>query len=260
MSWPRIKTVLLHSWYHAMHSPETWADLVWFTFINILVFGLLSKVLGQNSQTFVSMLMLGYVFWEIIRVAQYSVSISILWEIWAKSFSSLFITPLTLAELMVGQMISATVKTFMVFLLTAGLSALFFNFSVFLLGPMLLLYGMILLWFAFAAGIFITGMLFRYGTNLAALAWSLIYIVQPISAVFYPVEALPASIRWISYLSPVTYVMESSRSQLSTGNVNWAYLGLATLITAFYFIASWRYMDMMYTHSKRTGSFARLGN
>ena len=206
------------------------------------------------------MLMLGYIFCEIVRVAQYSVSVSLLWEIWAKSFSSLFITPLTLAEMMTGQMISAIAKTLFIFVLTSGMSAFFFHFSVFDLGPMLLVYAAILTWFAFAVGFLVTGLLFRYGTDLQSMAWSLIYILQPISAVFYPVEAIPESVRWLAYTSPVTYVMESSRQQLSTGSVAWGSLGIAFGLSTIYFIASWYYMDMMYTHSKRTGSFARLGN
>ena len=42
-------------------------------------------------------------------------------------------------------------------------------------------------------------------------------MIQPFSAVFYPVSALPSAIQFISYLLPSTYVFEGMRSVIATG-------------------------------------------
>jgi len=260
MNWNHIKALLLHSWYHTTHSKETQIDLFWFTFIQFLIFGLISKVISQNQPELGPVLLLGFLLWEIVRIGQYSVTVSMLWEIWSKSFNSLFIAPVTMNEWVVSQMIAAIIKTTAVIGSLTILGKLAFQFSFLQLGWVLLPYSVILMCFAYAAGLFITGLIIRYGTNIQSFAWGLIYVFQPISAVFYPVEALPVQIRWLSYISPITYVMESARLQFSTGQVNWSYIAIGAATCAAYVIAAWFFMQEMYTRARRTGEFARLGD
>lgn len=260
MNWSRIRAILLHSWYHASHTMETWIDLLWFTLFGALVFGFMTRFFAQNDPVFAQGLMVGLVLWEIVRVGQYSVTVSVMWEIWSKSFSSMFISPLTLREMVAGQMLSGLAKTILVTVMVSVLSYFFFDFSVLDLGGWFLLYFFILLFFSYAAGIFITGLIFRYGTDIQSLAWGLIFMLQPISAVYYPVSILPPQIRWMAWLSPITYVMEAARQQLSGGGIHLSYLSIATALTLSYFIAASLFLNKMYQSSRKSGSFARLGN
>lgn len=260
MNWNHIKALLLHSWYHTSHSKETQIDLFWFTFIQFLIFGLISRVISSNQPEVGAVLLLGFLLWEIVRIGQYSVTVSMLWEIWSKSFNSLFITPLTMNEWVVSQMLAAIVKTGAVIGSLAVLGQLFFSFSLLRLGWMLPVYALILMGFAYASGILITGLIIRYGTNIQSFAWGLIYVFQPISAVFYPVNALPEQIQWMSYISPITYVMESARLQFATGEVMWNYLAIGGALCAVYVFITFAFMQKMYTRARQTGEFARLGD
>lgn len=260
MSWQRIKPLLLHSWYHATHSKETQIDLVWFTLIQFLIFGLIAKVISAGQPEMGVILILGFLLWEIVRIGQYSVTVSMLWEVWSKSFNSLFIAPLTMTEWIVSQMIAAAVKTFLVIGSLAVLGHFLFHFSLLQLGIALPLYALVLIGFAYASGIFITGLIIRYGTNIQSFAWGLIYVFQPISAVFYPVQALPVGIRWMSYISPITYVMESARHQFATSTILWNYVVISIVMCALYLVGSWLFMQEMYKRARRTGEFARLGD
>ncbi len=256
----RIKTVLLHSWYHANHSMETWMDLFWFSIVGALVYGFMMLFFARDNPEFAAALLIGMIMWEIVRAGQYCVTISIMWEIWSKSFSSLFISPLTLAELMVGQMISASIKTAITVGLVSLISLIAFGFSIFQLGIMFLVYFLLLLFFSYAAGLFIAGLILRFGTDIQSLAWALIFMLQPISAVFYPLSVIPEKIRWLAYVSPITFVMEAARYQYSTYAIHWQYVGLATGMTIVYFATAYWFLDRMYNRSRKTGSFARLGN
>jgi ABC-2 type transport system permease protein len=260
MRWHRIKAVLLHSYYHGIHSKETWIDLVWFTLMQFFIFGFIAQVFSQNSAQFSAELLLGFFFWEVVRIGQYCVTISILWEVWSKSLNTMFVTPLTMAELMVGQAISALIKTLGVMGLLAIAGVFLFHFSLFSLGPMLMIYVALLLLFSFAAGLFVVGLILRYGTDIQSLAWGLIFLFQPFSAVYYSIDVLPPQVRWFAYFSPITYVMESARKQLSFGEVNWMFLLISGSLTALYLIGSMAFLRSMYTWAKFTGSFARLGN
>jgi ABC-2 type transport system permease protein len=260
MKWHRIKALLLHSWYHFFHSKETQIDLFWFTYIQFLIFGLISKILSTSQPEMASVLMLGFLLWEIVRIGQYSVTISMLWEVWSKSFNSMFISPLSMTEWLVSQMISSVFKIFAVISGLTILAMLFFNFSLFSLGWMLLIYIPVLVGFSYASGILITALIIRYGTNIQSFAWGLIYMFQPISAVFYPLEALPIQIRWLGYLSPITYVAEAARAQLATGTILWSWVGMGVVMCAAYLILSLLFLKKMYQRSRATGEFARLGN
>ena|SRR5258708_1084716 len=258
MKWHRIRTMLLHSYFHMMHSMETWIGLFWSSTIQFILFALIGKVVGQQNEAVAGYLLLGFFFWEIIRIAQYSVTLSILWEVWSKSLSSMFVSPLILPELMIAQMISAAFKTILVVTLLGAISAFGFHFSLLAFGPMLIVYSALLLFFAFATGLFLMGLIFRFGLEIQSFAWGLVYVLQPISAVFYPVEALPVQIRWLSYISPITYVMETARHQLQTGEIQWSALGISLLLTILSFIGGAAFLTSMFRWAKRTGAFARL--
>jgi len=256
----RLKALLLHSWYHVTHSKETQIDLFWFPLVQFIIFGLISKVISVNQPEMATTLLLGFLLWEVIHIGQYSVTVSMLWEIWSKSFNSYFISPLSLNEWMYAQMISAIFKTVLVVTALSILGQLLFKFSLLTLGPMIMVYAMLLMLFAYASGIFISALIIRYGTNIQSFAWGLIYVFQPISAVFYPLAALPAQIRWLGYLSPITYVMEAARTQYLTGTVMWNYLGMSLLFDILYCAGAWFFLQKMFSRARKTGEFARLGD
>ncbi len=259
-SWGRIRAMLLHSWYHTSHSKETWIDLLWFTAIQFVVFGFISRLFGGGNGELSQALLAGFLLWETVRISQYCITVSVLWEVWSKSFSTLLISPLSMDEWIASQAFSGIIKTAIVIVFLSTISSVFFHFFPLQLGPIFLLYFLILFSFGIAAGIFLTGLIVRYSTDVQSVAWGLIYILQPISAVFYPVSALPIQIRWLAYSSPITYIAESVRNQLKTGQPLWNYILISAAFTIMYLIGSWFFMQRMLKWSKETGALARLGN
>lgn len=260
MSWNRIKFVLLHAYYHMMHSMETWIDLLWFPLVSLLVFGIIASFMSGATSVIGQALLLGYLMWEVVRISQYCITIGVMWEVWSKCFSTLFVAPLKMKEFMVGHMLGGVLKTLGVLVLLSICSAVFFDFNILVLGVWLPIYVLILMIFGFGAGLFITGLILRYNTDIQSLAWGLIYILQPFSAIFYPIEVIPASLRWFAYLSPITFVMESARHQLAFGTPILEYIGYAIVLTALYFTGAAWFMNRLFSWSKQTGSFSRLGN
>ena len=261
MNWQRIRAIILHSWYHLNHSMETWIDLFWFSFINILVFGMVAVYSTQGGRREnADVVILGLILWNVVYAGQSSVTMSVLWEIWSKSLSSLFISPLTIEEFLVAQMIGGVVKAATIFFITAIVGIIFYHFSIFTLGFMLVIYFVELLVFAWASGIFILGLIFRFGTDIQSLAWGLIYLAQPLGAVFYPVTLLPEPFRHLAYALPVTYVFEAARSQLFYGTVETNLLLYATVLNIGYFIVCYWFMKKMLAWGMESGAFARMEN
>ena len=259
-SWNRIVAILRHSWYHGRRSPETWVDLFWMTTIQFLIFGFISKVFVSSAPELGALLLIGFLLWEITRISQYCITVSILWEIWSKALNTLFVSPLTMWEWIAAQTIGAFVKTLFVIGTLGVVSSAFFHVSIFQLGGMLAVYFALLFLFGISMGMLLTALLLRFNTEIQSVAWGLIYLLQPISAVFYPVEALPQQIRWVAYLSPITYVMQTAQKQLSTGEIDWPKLGISFVLNILCGILSWMFLQSMFRYGRKTGSFARLGN
>lgn len=258
MSIRRIKVSLLHTWFHFLHSMETWVDLFWNSVLQMVVFSFIASVFARDNLLFSIYMVTGMILWNVIWAGQYALTVGVMWEIWSHSLSSLFITPLTLEEFIVGQAISSGVKAIVAVLLTSIVAYLIFHFSIFVLGWPLILYFFELLLFGWAAGLVVLSLIFRLGTDVQSLSWSIVFLVQPIGAVFYPVSILPVEIRWIAFGLPTTYFFETIRGQLRDGSINWYYIGIGTILNIVYFLVSYWVLKRTYMASKKSGAFARL--
>ena len=259
MNLKRVNTVLLHTWFHFTHSMETWVDLFWNPVIDMLIFIFIAGALDiSGNRTLGTSLILGKIFWNIIWDGQYGITVGALWEIWARSFSSLFITPLTMTEFIVGQMISSVIKSFVSFVVAASMGFIFFHFSVVTLGWMLPVYFALLLLFGWAVGFLVLALIFKHGMNVQSLSWSLVFLVQPFGGVFYPVSVLPKILQNFAYCFPTTYIYEAMRQQLSTGFIDWHLIAWGFLVGSIYFIGGISVFHWIFTQSKKNGSFVRM--
>lgn len=259
MNWNRIKTVTLYAWYHLNHSRETWMDLVWFPLVQTGIFGFLALYFAQSGNELqASAIIIGMVFWNVMEIGNYSLSVGMLWDVWSRSFSNLYIAPLKLQEFVVGQMIGGMGKSVMMLVVLGVIVKLVYGFSLMQLGWMIPVYYLLLIVFAFSVGVFAMGLIFRFGTLIQSIAWGAIHLFNPLSAAYYPLEILPASIQRISYMLPTTYVFEAIRSQLFTGTILTDHLVKAVLLDGVYFVLCYLFMRSMYVQAKKTGAFVRL--
>lgn len=259
MSIQRIKISTLHTWYHFLHSMETWVDLFWNSVLQMIVFSFIAVVFsGGGNELFATYMLTGMILWNVIWSGQYGITIGVMWEIWSHSLSSLFITPLTLEEFLIGQGISSAVKAVISMVLTAIVGQIIFGFSIFTLGWPLVLYFIELLVFGWAAGMIVLSLILRMGTDVQSLSWSIVFLVQPFGAVFYPVSILPSQIQWVAFGLPTTYFFETIRGQLKDGSINTQYILIGTVLNVVYFIGSYLILRTTYIASKRSGAFARL--
>jgi ABC-2 type transport system permease protein len=259
MSLERVWAVLLQELYITRRSLEVIMDLPFFSIVSIVIFGFVSLFLtAAVDATAARYLLLGMLLWEIVRVTQYSTSVGVLWNIWSRNLSNMFVAPLSLPEYLLGQALSGLVKAALIFVAIALLARLVFRFDIFALGAANLVLSFVnLSVFAWSVGLVLLGLIFRYGTRIQALAWGLIFLFEPLTAALFPVAVLPPALQTVAYLLPPTYVFEAARAALADPSVdgrlfalafveNLAYLGLAGLVFQF-----------LFRRSRETGQFAR---
>jgi ABC-2 type transport system permease protein len=185
-------------------------------------------------------------------------SLGALWNVWSRNLSNMFITPLSMTEYVVAQMISGAVKALVLFFMVALIASLVFGFNLFVLGfENLALLFVNLLWFAYSIGLIILGIILRIGTRIQALAWGMVLIFQPLTAAYYPLAIMPPPLQTVALVFPPTYVFEAARSSLEVPGVRWDYLGIAALQNVVYFGLSVVFFAYMFNRSRATGQFAR---
>jgi ABC-2 type transport system permease protein len=259
MSIRRIFAILLQEVYITRRTVEVGIDLPFFSVMSVIVFGFVNSYLSVTSgKTVANYLFMGTILWEVVRITQYSMSVGALWNVWSRNLANMFITPLSLREYMVAQMFSSGLKSLVIVSALSLLAATLFDFNITALGPLnLVLFFLNLMFFAWSIGLSVLGVIFRFGTRVQALAWGTVFLFQPLTASFFPVDVLPPFLQVIARLIPATYVFEAARRALTEQSVAWELMGMALLQNAIYFaLAAW-FFNYMFRRSRETGPFAR---
>lgn len=259
MSIQIIKGVLLQELYITKRSLEVIIDLFYFSIVNIVVFGFVSLYLaGSKNQSAAHFILIGMILWEVIRVTQYSISLGSLWNIWSRNLSNMFIAPLSFVEYMTAEIIAGGIKALLIVTIVSMISRFVFNFDILQLGILnLFLFFINLTIFSWSVGIIILGLIFRYGTRIQALAWGIIFIFQPLTAVFFPVSVLPKFMQYIAYSLPPTYIFEAARANVFNTTTNWHSVLISFCLNIFYLAVAVWFFITMFNKSKETGQFAR---
>jgi len=92
----------------------------------------------------------------------------------------------------------------------------------------------------------------RFGTGAEALAWGVMFVLLPLSGVFYPTDALPTVMQPIALALPTTHAFTALRELVDTGTVNWTEVGIAAIgsVVAL-LLAGWFLVRMLKTFRKR---------
>ena len=238
LSLRRVKAVLERHLFLLLRSWPRLFDLVYWPTMQMLLWGFITKFLvgqsslvAQTSGLFLSAVLL----WDTLFRGQLGVSVCFLEEMYARHMGHLFVSPLRPGEY-VGAVFSISLVRVMIGVGGASLLAVpIHHFWIYgTLGWALLPFFAILLMFGWSMGIIIAGLVLRLGLGAETLAWSAIFLIQPLSGVYYPVSTLPVPLRWLAWGLPTAPVFEGMRAVLIHDRFD---VGL--LLTALALLATW---------------------
>jgi ABC-2 type transport system permease protein len=202
-------------------------------------------------------LFVGVVLWHVVYQAQISLATGFLEETWSRSMLNLMVTPMREWEYVAGVALFGLIK------LVAGVGAvaliawLAFAFNVTTIGPTLIPIVALLMITGWAIALFVIGLVLRFGTGAEALAWGILFVVMPLSGVFYPVASLPAVLRPIAEVLPTTHAFIAGRVLAAGGPTPWRELGLAAAGTVALCVAGLAYLIWMLRIFRRRGYITR---
>jgi hypothetical protein len=79
-----------------------------------------------------------------------------------------------------------------------------------------------------------SGVILRLGMGAEELAWAAVFIIAPISGVYYPIGVLPAWMQAIASAIPSSHVFEGMRSVLIQGVFRWDHFWMACALNVVY--------------------------
>ena len=254
----RIIAIFLQEYFITKRSLEVIFDLFIYSTITIVLFGFVAKYLAGTNVAAAYYLVIGLLLWEVVRVTQYSITVAVMWNVWSRNLSNMFVSPLSATEYFIALMITSSIKSALVVIILSVIIYYVSGFDVLRIGFVNILLSFInLSIFFFFLGIVITGLIFRFGTRIQALSWGLILLFQPLSATFFPITILPKPLQILSFFIPITHVFESARKNYLNQTTDWGSFFLALILNAVYFVFSCLLFYYMFKKSRQTGQFAR---
>ena len=263
MNLRRINALLLR---YLLLYRQSWTrimEIFFWPVMDLLVWGFLTayllKIGSNNVPALITFLIGSMIFWDLLYRAQQSVTISFLEDVWARNLLNIFVAPVTISEFLTATFALGIIKVLINGIVLAALAWLLYAFNIFQLGFTLIPFVLSLMLMGWAMGMVTVALIMRWGHAAEALAWGIPFLVQPLSAVFYPVSVLPVWLQPIAWALPSTYVFEGMRQVLATGIVPWHMFWWSRGLNAVYLIAAAVFFRYMFGVVREKGLLAKLG-
>ncbi len=175
--------------------------------------------------------------WDILFRGQLGVSLSFFEEMYSRNLGNLFVSPLRPWELIVGQLVLSLIRTLIGVGGAALVAYLLFKYSIFSMGLPLLAFFVNLIVLGWAIGLAVSGMVLRWGLGAEELAWAAIFLLAPVSGVYYPIAVLPSWLQPVAWAVPASHVFEGMREVLLQHTFNFGYFFNALGLNALYMAA-----------------------
>jgi ABC-2 type transport system permease protein len=232
-SWLRMRAIARRHAYVLVRSPHRLFDVSLWPLVDVVLFGSLAAFVGNNGATAGSTaagyLLAGIILWHVIYQSQIAMSTGFLEETWTRNLLNMMVTPVREVEYVAGVALFGMIKLAIgVGVMVLG-AFVFFQFDAWTLGWGVIPIAITLLIVGWAISLLVIGLVLRFGTGAEALAWGVMFILLPLSGVFYPIDALPAVLQPLAQALPTTHAFEALRGLVDGTGLDWVQVGIAAV-------------------------------
>lgn len=258
----RIMALIARHLYLYRRSLSRIMEIFYWPFLDLVIWGFITLYLARYQGQvpgFVTFFLGALILWDMLFRSQQGITISFLEELWARNLMNLFASPMKPSEFLTATMAMSVMKVTVVSIIMTGCALLFYSYNILIVGVWLMPFVLNLVITGWIIGVFTTSLIMRFGQEAEVLAWSMVFLFQPISCVFYPMEVLPTWLQMIAWANPAAHIFEGMRAVLGTGaspigNLAWAVgLNVALLVG----VVTWFYRTVAYC--KDQGLLVRIG-
>src|SRR3989344_1228830 len=263
MNFWRISGIFLRNFYLIRQSWHRGLSLFYWTTLELFLWGFITVWLQQISApdlklNFVLFFLGALIFWDLFTRVQQTVTVSFLEDVWTRNIMNIFIAPITIREFFLGLMLLSIAQSLVAFFFAFFLAYLLYGLNIAALGFYLLPFIFNIFLFGWALGIFIVGLLVRFGPSIDIFAWSVPVLFQPLSAVFYPLDVLPAFLQKIAFFLPTAHLFEGMRGVLAGHAPPFNEIILTTALNFVYFAIAVLFFAWMLRVARRRGILSRF--
>jgi ABC-2 type transport system permease protein len=258
----RVAAMVLRYWYLLRSSWVRLIDLIYWPTVQMLMWGFLQLYIGENASFFAraSGIFIGAVLlWDILFRGQLGFSVSFLEEMWSRNLANLMISPLKPIEFVLAMMVMSLVRLFIGMVPVTLLAIGFFGFNLYGLGFALAAFFLNLILTSWSVGVFVSGVIMRNGLGAENLAWTIMFLLMPLSCVYYPVSVLPHWLQIVAWSLPPTYVFEGMRALLINHEFRADLMIAAFAMNVVLFAAAVTGFLQLLKSARRNGSLMQTG-
>ncbi len=233
----RIGAMILRHVYLLRTSWPRVFELMYWPTIQMVLWGFITLFLAENSAYIAQaagVLVSAVLLWDVLFRGQLGFSLSFLEEVWSRNLGNLAVSPLRTGEFLAALTTMSLIRTLIGVLPAAGLAIVFYEVSVFAMGLPLLAFFACLLVMGWAIGMMVCALILRVGQGAESVAWLAIFLLAPVSAIYYPVSVLPGWLQAVAWSLPTAPVFEGMRAILVEGAFRPDLLIHAVLLDAAY--------------------------
>jgi ABC-2 type transport system permease protein len=237
-------------------------ELIYWPFLQMLTWGFLQKYLAGTTSPLAQaagVLIGSVLLWDILFRSKIGFSTTFIEEMWSRNLGNLLTSPLRPFELVAALSVWSVMRLAVSMVPVAVAAYFIFGFNLLDLGFALAAFFALLVLTSWSLGLLSAGVILRYGLGAEELAWSLAFILLPLSCVYYPVSVLPGWLKPIALALPPTHVFEGMRSILLHGvfdlNELWWALGLNAIYLGVGYVAFRWFLQS----AKVNGTLVQLG-
>ncbi len=194
----RIGAMILRHTYLMRTSWPRIFELMYWPTIQMILWGFITRFLLTNSSYVAQaagVLVSAVLLWDVLFRGQLGFSLSFLEEVWSRNLGNLSVSPLRPYEFLLSLMAMSLLRTVIGVLPAAGLAIVFYEANIFTLGLPLIAFFSVLIMFGWAIGMMVCALILRVGLGAENVAWLAIFLIAPVSAIYYPVSILPEALR-----------------------------------------------------------------
>lgn len=258
----RIGGMVRRHWYVLRSSGPRTLELVFWPMVSMLMWGFLQTHLAKTTSMAASaagLFVAGVLLWDILVRSQLGFSVAFLEEVWSRNLGHLMMSPLRPGELVSSLVVVSLIKMTVAMLPVALLAHVLFGFNVLTLGLAFIAFFANLVIMSWSLALISTGAVLRWGMGAESIAWLIVFLLLPISCVYYPVSTLPPWLQPVALAVPATNVFEGLRALLLEQRFASDLMLRALALNAVLFAASYWLFQYLLESARRKGSLIQMG-
>lgn len=258
----RIAALVRRYIYLLRSSSVRFVELIYWPFLQMLTWGFLQKFLATTNNPYMQgagVLIGAVLLWDILFRSNLGFFTTFIEEMWSRNLGNLLISPLRPSELVAALCLWSVMRLSIGMIPVATAAFFIFGFNLLDLGLWLAVFFAMLVLTSWSLGLIAAGVMLRYGLGAEELAWSLAFLLLPLTCVYYPLAALPGWLQPVALALPPTHVFEGMRTILLEHRFDASDLWWALGLNAVYLALGYGVFRWFLSSARENGSLLQLG-